>query len=141
MKVSNDKVVKAQRPSRRSRSSRKIDQGLVTETVLKLFFSFVIGVAGLASLIKLVPYHNTQQAKLKELRAQVKETKVRVFQLREELNRNFDPQQTQSLIEEYSSLTAPNRIHIFVHDEDNIIMNNSETVSNPQGLIRKDRVE
>ena len=137
MKVSYYKAVKAQPRSRRYRRSRKIDQGIVTETVLKLFFSFLIGVAGVASLIKLVPYHIRQQAKLKELRAQVKETEAIVFKLREEFNRNFDPKQTQSLIEEYSPLTAPNRIHIFVHDGNNTAISNSKIsnskiVSNPE---------
>ena len=135
MKVSNakqDRVVKTRRKSQSSRYNRNIDQGIVTETALKLFFSFVIGVTGIASLIKLVPYYNTQQAKLKELRAQVKETEVRVFKLREELNRNFDPQRTQSLIEEYSPLTAPDRVHLFVRDLENTPISDSKIVSNPK---------
>ncbi len=132
MKVSDDKALKVPSRPRRSRRSRKINQGIVTETVLKLFFSFLIGLAGVASLIKLVPYHIRQQGKLKELRAQVKETEAIVFKLREEFNRNFDPQQTQSLIEEYSSLTAPNRIHIFVRDGNNTGVSDSKIVFNPE---------
>ncbi len=136
MKVSSakqDKDSKAPRNSLRPRYSRNIDQGLVTETVLKLFFSLVIGVTGLTSLIKLVPYHNAQQAKLKELRTQVQETQVRVFKLRQELNRNFDPQQTQNLIEEYSSLTVPDRIQVFVRDtEKNSTIGDSKIVSKPK---------
>ena len=105
-------------------------QGIVAETVLKLFFSLVIGMAGFISLIKLVPYHHTQQGRLKELRSQVAETETRVFQLREQLNRNFDPQQVQSLVEEYSSLTTPNRVHIFVQDLENKPIAASKIVSN-----------
>ncbi len=132
MKVSaakQDKDSKAQRHSLRPRYSRNIDQGIVTETVLKLFFSLVIGVSGLTSLIKLVPYHNAQLAKLKEVRTQVQETQVRVLKLRQELNRNFDPQQTQNLIEEYSSLTVPDRLQVFVRERKNSTIGDSQIVS------------
>jgi len=64
-----------------------------------------------------LPYHLTQQAKLKELRIQVQETDARVSKLREQLNHNFDPQQTQSLMEQYSTLTTPNQSRIYWLDE------------------------
>ena len=114
-----------------SRYNRDRNQGIVTEATLKLFFSLVIAMTGLFSLIKLVPHHNTQQGKLKELRAKVQETEIRVFKLRTELNRNFDPQQTQSLVEEYSALTSPNRIHVFVQDRDKAPISDSQVVSSP----------
>ena len=113
-----------------SRYNRDRNRAIVTETVLKLFFSLMIGMSGIISLIKLVPHHNTQQGKLKELRAQVKETEIRVSKLRKQLNRNFDPQQTQSLVEEYSALITPDRIHVFVQDINNIPNSDSKIVSN-----------
>ncbi|MDJ0647711.1 MAG: hypothetical protein QNJ60_03305 [Xenococcaceae cyanobacterium MO_188.B19] len=125
----NDRVFDERRIFRYNRDR---NQGVVTEAVLKLFFSIVIGMTGIVSLIKLLPHHNIQQGKLKELRAQVKETEIRVFKLRTELNRNFDPQQTQSLLEEYSALTTPDRIHVFVQDTSNAPISDSKIVSNLQ---------
>ncbi len=117
-----------------SRYNRDRNQGIITETVLKLFFSLMIGMSGIISLIKLVPHHNNQQGKLKELRAQVKETEIRVSKLRKELSRNFDPQQTQSLVEEYTALTAPNRIHVFVRDINNAPTPDSKIISDLQKI-------
>ena len=63
--------------------------------------------------MKLLPYHLSQQEKLQELRIQVQETEARVVKLREQLNKNFDPQQTKNLMEKYSSLLAPNQSRIY----------------------------
>ena len=88
-------------------------RGITAEISLKLVLSWIITITAMGSLIKLVPYHLSQRAKLKELRIQVKETDARVAKLREQLNHNFDPQQTQSLMEQYSSLLAPNQSRIY----------------------------
>ena len=96
-------------------SSQRINpyRGVTTEISLKLILSWAIAIAAIASLFRLLPYHLSQQAKLKELRMQVEETDARVAKLREQLNRNFDPQRTQSLMEQYSSLTSPNQSRIY----------------------------
>lgn len=101
----------------RKRRNYPVEQGLVAETSLKLFFSFVIGTTAVVSVIKLVPYHFSQKAKLKEIRSQVEETERRVEILREQLNRNFDSEQTHILIEEYSPNIAPNRSRVFWEEE------------------------
>lgn len=88
-------------------------RGMTAELSLKLIFSWIVAIASVVSLIKLVPYHLSQQAKLKELKIQVSETDARVSKLREQLNHNFDPQQTQSLMEQYSSLISPDRQRIY----------------------------
>lgn len=107
---------KKQRPKKkRSTPSRRGNpyRGVKTEISLKLILSWIIAFAAIASLFRLFPYHLTQKAKLKELRIQVSETDARVAKLREQLNRNFDPQRTQSLMEQYSSLTSPNQSRIY----------------------------
>ncbi|MEL6929260.1 MAG: hypothetical protein AAFO95_11540 [Cyanobacteria bacterium J06600_6] len=88
-------------------------RGVTAEISLKLILSWAIAISAIASLFRLLPYHLTQQAKLKELRIQVEETDARVTKLREQLNHNFDPQQTRSLMEQYSTLTAPNQSRIY----------------------------
>lgn len=104
-------------PIRKGRNHRR-QQELVAETSLKLFFSFVIGVAAVISVIKLVPYHFSQKAKLKEIRSQVEETERRVKILRQQLDRNFDSEQTPMLMEEYSPNIAPNRSRVFWEEEE-----------------------
>ena len=103
-------------PIRRSRNERR-QQGLVAELSLKLFFSFIISVGAVLSVIRLVPYHFDQKARLKEIRSQVAEMERRVKTLRQQLDHNFDSEQTPMLIEEYSPNIAPNRRRVFWEEE------------------------
>ena len=102
----------------RPQSRQNPYRGVTAEITFKLILSWVIGFAAIASLFRLLPYHLSQQAKLKELRMQVAETEERVGKLRKQLNHNFDPQNTQSLMEQYSSLTSPNQSRIYWLPED-----------------------
>lgn len=101
------------KPDRRSRKQHRPYRGVTAEISLKLILSWAIALGAIASFFRLLPYHLTQKAKLRELRIQVQETDARVTKLREQLNHNFDPQQTQSLMEQYSTLTAPNQSRIY----------------------------
>ena len=98
---------------RQTRKRHNPHRGVTTEIYLKLILSWVIAIGAIASVFRLLPYHLTQQAKLKELRIQVRETDARVGKLREQLNYNFDPQRTQNLMEQYSSLTSPGQSRIY----------------------------
>ena len=98
---------------KRSSKGQATYRGMKAEIILKLIFSWAIALASVASVIKLLPYHLSQQAKLKELRIQVEETEARVSKLREQLNYNFDPHKTKNLMEQYSSLLAPNQSRIY----------------------------
>ena len=88
------------------------------EVTIKLILSCALVIGAIAALVKLVPYHFSQQAKLREIDAQVEETRGRVGQLKEELNRNFDPQLSQNLMEEYSPRLAPNQTVVFWLDQE-----------------------
>lgn len=83
------------------------------EVTIKLILSWVLALGAIVALVKLVPYHFSQQAKLREIDAQVEETRGRVGKLKEELNRNFDSQQSQNLMEEYSPRLAPHQSIVF----------------------------
>lgn len=83
------------------------------EVTIKLILSSVLVLGASSALVKLVPYHFSQQAKLREISTQVEETEKRVAKLKSELNRNFDPQQSQNLMEEYSPRLAPHQSLIF----------------------------
>jgi hypothetical protein len=116
-----DRSMKFNPPSpNKSRRKSQIDRrykGITAEIILKLALSWIVTIAALASAIKLLPYHFSGQAKLKEVRTQVAETETRVDRLREQLNRNFDPEQSTKLMERYSSSLAPNRSRLFLLPE------------------------
>ena len=97
---------------------RNAHHHIQVEVTIKLVLSWVLALGASAALVKLVPYHFSQQAKLREIDAQVEETRQRVNKLREELNRNFDPQQSQNLMEEYSSRLAPHQRIVFWLDRE-----------------------
>jgi uncharacterized BrkB/YihY/UPF0761 family membrane protein len=101
----------------RHRQNKNIFREMTVELAIKLSLSSVLSLAAIASLVRLLPYHFSQQAKLQELRTQVQETEARVMHLREQLSRNFDPQQTKSLMMEYSPRLAPNQSRVFWLDE------------------------
>ena len=88
-------------------------RGVKTEISLKLILSWAIALGAIASLFRLLPYHFSQKSKLEELKIQVQETDARVTKLREQLNHNFDPQQTQNLMEQYSSLSTSEQRRIY----------------------------
>lgn len=93
---------------------------LQVELTIKLILSSFLALGAMTALVKLVPYHFSQQAKLREIDSQVEETEKRVAKLRTELNRNFDPQQSQNLMEEYSPRLSPHQSLIFwLNQEEN----------------------
>lgn len=96
-----------------ARKRRNLYRGVTAEISLKLVLSWAIAIGAIASFCRLLPYHLTQKEKLQELHLQVQETDARVAKLREQLNHNFDPQQTQSLMEQYSTLTTPHQSRIY----------------------------
>jgi hypothetical protein len=100
-------------PTQNRQPVKRQRQGVVTEITVKLVLSWIVTSAAIASLCKLVPYHFSQQAKLTEIDTTVQETQKRVNLLRNEFNRNFDPQQTVVLMQKYSSRLAPNQSRIF----------------------------
>ena len=114
------------KPRRSVRQRHNPYRAIGTEITLKLALSWVIAFGAIASFFKLLPYHLTQQAKLKELQIQVQETDARVGKLREQLNYNFDPEQTERLREQYSSLTNSHQSRVYWLPE-NAELKNEET--------------
>ena len=105
----------ARRKVIRSRSSRRklTEAELVTEATLKLFLSLLVTLVATVSLGKLLPYHFAQSGKLKELRAQVRETEYRVNKKHQQLQENFDSQQIEALMEKHSPHMTKNRVRVF----------------------------
>lgn len=90
---------------------------IALETVVKILTNGILSAAAIAALVKLLPYHQTQRAKLHEIRAEVEQTEERVKQLRANFNRNFDSSQTRTTMKEYSPWVDPNQHRIFLLEE------------------------
>jgi hypothetical protein len=90
--------------------------GITAEITIKLVLSWVVTSAAIASLCKLVPYNFSQQAKLREIDTTVQEAQKRVSLLRQDFTRNFDPQQTVILMQEYSSRLPADRIPVILEE-------------------------
>jgi hypothetical protein len=56
-----------------------------------------------------LPYHLSQQAKLGEIREEVKRTEKRVNRLSNNFSRYFDPQQAKSVMQEQSHRVDPSQ--------------------------------
>jgi hypothetical protein len=102
---------------RRSRPRQAIQpehRWLFSEILLKLGINAILAVGAISTLVRLLPYQHLQQIKLNEVRMQVQETERRVNELRNNFNRNFDPQQARKVMEEQSPRLDPNQRNIFL---------------------------
>jgi hypothetical protein len=96
-------------PKRKPIDRASRHRGKVAELTLKLAFNLVLCAAGATAIVKLLPYHFLQEAKLREVNTEVKEAKQRVDRLNRDLSHNSDLQQTSNLRQQYSHKVAPDR--------------------------------
>ncbi|MFW6359407.1 MAG: hypothetical protein ACOC0N_09390 [Chroococcales cyanobacterium] len=100
----------APRPQRRRR--RLPHRAIAAETVAKIAVNGLLSTAAIASLVNLLPYTLSQQAKLQEIRTEVKQTELQVNQLRNNFSRNFDPTQAKLVMQEQSTRIDPSQRRI-----------------------------
>lgn len=96
-------------PRTQRRNRRHSYPVIVGETTAKLVVNLVLCAAAIAGLSQLLPYHLSQQAKLREVRGEVKRTEARVKDLRNDFSRSFDPSQAKSVMHEQSYRVDPNQ--------------------------------
>lgn len=99
---------------RHSQQHRKkyTHQAIAFELSTKLVVNVLLTVAAASTLLKLVPYHLVQQEKLHSIQAEVADVEGRVDQLRADFGRQFDPQQTMSVMQEQSNRVSPTQRRI-----------------------------
>ncbi|HEY9298259.1 MAG TPA: hypothetical protein VIQ31_18255 [Phormidium sp.] len=117
--VQSPKVV--QRKVRQLRTGRTGVLAAV-ETTVKLAVNVIISGVAVSSLVHLLPYHQSIQTKLQEIRFEVKENEQRVHRLQSEYKRTSDPQEAKNIMREQSHLVDPARRQIvLLHKDDNTI--------------------
>ncbi|MBW4634232.1 MAG: hypothetical protein KME30_20680 [Iphinoe sp. HA4291-MV1] len=95
------------RPKRRLR--QRSYQVMALETTAKIAVNLVISTAAVSALTQLLPYHWSQQDKLRALGTDVKLMEGRVYELQGEFSRNFDPRQAKMLMQEQGYRFDPNQ--------------------------------
>ncbi|MFB2937009.1 hypothetical protein ACE1B6_17310 [Aerosakkonemataceae cyanobacterium BLCC-F154] len=109
------KVVRKKVPQLRTQRTG----ALAIETTVKLAVNVIISGVAVSSLVHLLPYHQSIQTKLQEIRFEVKETEQRVSRLETEYKRTSDPQQAKNIMREQSHLVDPARRQIVLLRKDN----------------------
>ncbi len=84
-------------------------RALAGETTVRLAVNIVLCAAAITGLAQLLPYHLSQQAKLGEVRSEVKRTEARVKNLRLDLGRSIAPGEAKSVMQEQSFRVDPNQ--------------------------------
>lgn len=97
----------APRPKRHLR--QRSYQVMALETTAKIGVNIVISVAAVTALVRLLPYHWSQQAKLQEVNTELRQVEARVNALNVEFSRNFDPRQAKSIMQEQGYRFDPNQ--------------------------------
>ncbi|NMG10756.1 hypothetical protein [Brasilonema sp. UFV-L1] len=95
------------RPKRRLR--QRSYQVMALETTVKIAVNVVISTAAVSALVQLLPYHWSQQEKLRTIRIDVKQMEERVYGLQTEFSRNFDPRQAKMIMQEQGYRFDPNQ--------------------------------
>ena len=104
-------------PRTQSRRRRQSFPAVAGETTVKLVVNIVLSTAAIAGLVQLLPYHLSQQAKLREVRTEVKRTEERVKGLRADFGRTFDSRQTKSVMQEQSYRVDQNQHPVVLQDQ------------------------
>ncbi len=106
-------------PRRSPRTRRPVRNSfgaVAGETTAKFVVNVVISTAALSGFVQLLPYHLSQQTKLREVRSEVKRAEQRVKNLRTDFKRSFDPGQAKSVMQEQSTWIDPTQRQVVWQD-------------------------
>lgn len=106
---------KKKSPSRQKKQKRRQIprySGLTLEISAKILVNVVLATAAIAAINKLVPNYQTQRLRLEEVQQEVKQTQARVNALNQAFSRNFDPYQSEVIMQEQTNQIKPNQRHV-----------------------------
>ena len=84
-------------------------KAIAFESSVKLTVNLLLATVAATTIAKLVPYYQSQQARLATLEASVQVAERKNAQLRSQFDRNFDPTQTSRIMQEQSGLGYPDQ--------------------------------
>ncbi|NES85376.1 MAG: hypothetical protein F6K10_30405 [Moorea sp. SIO2B7] len=97
------------KPRRLPRRRHDSHRAVAIEITAKLLVNGVLSAAAITALMKLLPYHLSQQAKLREIRMEVGETSERVNKLYNNFMNNNAPEKAKDVMLNHSYKQDPNR--------------------------------
>lgn len=97
------------KPRLRQRPRPRSHQAIVTEITVKLAVNGLLAGVAIIALAKLIPYNLQQRDELQQLQSEVTEVQQRVDKLQADLDRQLDPQQASSIMQEQSYRVDPNQ--------------------------------
>jgi cell division protein FtsL len=93
---------------------RHLYRAIAAETTVKLAVNAVLSVVAVSAVITLLPYQQSRQQDLQDIRAEVNHVETRVNRLQGELQRLMAPEQATSIMEEHSYRVDPNKVQIVI---------------------------
>jgi len=82
------------------------------EVTAKLAVNLLLSATAVVALVQLIPYLRSQQAKLQEMRAEVKLATDRVNQAKAQFDRNLDPKQARRIMQEQANRIEPQQLQV-----------------------------
>ena len=104
-------------PQRNQRHYRSPHGVIALEITAKLVANVLLSAVAVTGTVQLLRYQWFQQARLGEIKAEVNSTQERVKRLQTDFNRYFDPQQSQSIMQEQSNRVATDQRRIILLDK------------------------
>ncbi|HIK36714.1 MAG: hypothetical protein NZ901_01250 [Geminocystis sp.] len=97
----------------KEREEKRLHTQKAIETALKIAVNVTITLVAGLSIKQMLPYHLTQQARLREIEAEIALIKPRVEKLEEEFAETFDPKLARKIIEKNSYKVEPDSRPVF----------------------------
>ena len=104
------------RPKRHLR--QRSYQVMALESTAKIAVNLAVTAVAASALAQLLPYHWLQQEKLREISTEVKLMEGHVNGLQAKFGRNFDPQQTKTIMQEQGYRFDPSQRRVVLMNQD-----------------------
>ncbi|MEH2278195.1 MAG: hypothetical protein V7K40_26270 [Nostoc sp.] len=104
------------RPKRHLR--QRSYQVMALESIAKIAVNLAVTAVAASALAQLLPYHWLQQEKLREISTEVRLMEEHVNGLQGKFGRNFDPQQTKTIMQEQGYRFDPSQRRVVLMNQD-----------------------